>query len=95
MSIGKIIDEELELAERAILDGGLIGASLASQIIGVSRQYTYRLGQLGKIQTYNIGGQRFFNAIDCVMYRRKRRQVANYAAKNKLPNLDPASEPRQ
>ena len=95
MSTWKIVDEELELAEKAILDGGLIGASLAARIVGVSRTYIYRLGDLGRIQTYQIGGQRFYNAIDCVMYRRKKGQIANYAEKHKLPNLDPASEPRQ
>lgn len=97
MGIGGIIDSELELAETAILEGGLVGKHLANKLAGYSSNsmYIYKLANKGTIQSWHIGGQVYFSAIDCMMFRRKRATIRAYAKDHGLPTLDPASEPRQ
>ena len=91
LRVAKIIDEELEIAETAILEGGLLGVGLASQICGVSRQYMNRISKMENhpIQSWAIGGQIFFSAIDCLHYRNERRRAANLAKRMKQVKTKP------
>jgi len=75
----KIIDEESEIVISFLLDGGLIKSSLATRITGVSRQYLNRLKNKGRIRHKIIGGECYFDFLDCYIYRFKRSQGVIYS----------------
>lgn len=95
MTFRKIIDEELEFAEKSILNGGYLPATISARICGVSRKYIYKLGEKGRVEMITVDGQKFFNVPDCVRIRREKGHLGDYP-ENEIPGKVPAaSEPRQ
>jgi len=84
--LASIVDEELELAETAVLSGGLVGKTLANKLAGysVGSNHIYKLRDRGHIESWHIGGSVYFSAIDCVMWRRKKDKLRAYADSERL-----------
>lgn len=91
----KIIDEELEFAEKSVLNGGYLPATISARIAGVSRKYIYKLGEKGRVEMLIVDGQKFFSVPDCVRVRREKRQLGDLRKNQIAAKVPSASAPRQ
>tara|TARA_B100000214_G_scaffold367084_1_gene336824 strand:- start:461 stop:751 length:291 start_codon:yes stop_codon:yes gene_type:complete len=94
-SILKIVDDELAFAEKSVINGGYLPATISAKIAGVGRKYVYELGHKGKIEMIVVDGQFYFSVPDCVAFRLKKRQLGGLPDSTGRSRVAPASEPRQ
>ena len=94
-TLRKIIDEELEFAEKSVLNGGYLPATISARIAGVSRKYIYKLGEKGRVEMLIVDGQKFFSVPDCIRVRREKRQLGDLRDTQIPGKVPAASEPRQ
>ena len=70
-TLRKIIDEELEFAEKSVLNGGYLPATISARIAGVSRKYIYKLGEKGRVEMLIVDGWKFFPFLTASEYVEK------------------------
>ena len=92
-SIGQILDEELEFAEKSVLNGGYLPATISARIAGVSRKYIYKLGEKGRVEMLIVDGQFYFSVPDCVRIRREKRTTGGLGKEPRPSQSQAASAP--